>query len=91
MEEIDGYRFRLDDHTGPRRNYSRFYIVCKVHDKCGRWRGTGKRQRLHFGAHEPVAYLMAWAIKGRPGQTAKEHMKDTPSIAEIKAWLDSRG
>ena len=86
-------RFGIDTHTraGTGKTYRRLRVRCRVHAKCGKYRGLGAAQTRHHGWREPFAFLMLWADAAKSVATARAHKKTKPSSAAIKTWLEEHG
>ncbi len=83
----------VEEHLGPAEagHYRRFCMQCPLgpghHEGCRKKRNAGPRQMANFGQREPEAFLAAWAAAASRFSTKAEHVRFTPSAAEVRLQL----
>ena len=72
--------------------YTRLILFCNItgHVGCQKSRSVSHRLMRNYGEREPFAFLAAWKLLGhRDGvDEAGQHNKMTPTLAQVKRWLD---
>jgi hypothetical protein len=80
--------FALEQHETPRRSYKRLVTTCLLHQNCKKRRNIGIDQTKLLGFFEPLAFLATWCDAAALHADHKMHNKHTPSVADMRSWLD---